>query len=155
MVGDLGVGAAVDRQVLAEALGAGAAVDAEHRLDLEPVPRVVGQARRFVAEHVPNLPPDSYDALMLATSELVTNAVIHARTPLTVGVTLSGPRVLVTVFDQDLGRRELGGHDRDGGRGLELVRALADASDTTVHHYGGKTAWFVVGGPAAGGTEGP
>lgn len=110
-------------------------------LDLEARPQVVSQARRFVVEHAPPLTESTRDALVLLTSELVTNAVIHARTALQVGMTVSTTFVLVTVFDLDLGRAEQTG-DRNGGRGLNIVAALADAHDLVRHVDGGKTAWF-------------
>ena len=110
-------------------------------LELEARPQVVSQARRFVGEHAPPLTESTRDALILLTSELVTNAVIHARTALQVGITVSTTFVLVTVFDLDLGRVEPTG-DRNGGRGLSIVAALADAHDLVRHVEGGKTAWF-------------
>ncbi len=112
-------------------------------LELEARPQVVSQARRFVDEHAPPLTDATRDALSLLTSELVTNAVIHARTALQVGITVSTTFVLVTVFDLDLdlGRVEQAG-DRNGGRGLSIVAALADSYDMVRHVDGGKTAWF-------------
>ncbi len=110
-------------------------------LDLEARPQVVSQARRFVVEHAPPLTDSTQDALILLTSELVTNAVIHARTALQVGITVSATFVLVTVFDLDLGLEEPPG-DRNGGRGLGIVAALADGYDLVRHVEGGKTAWF-------------
>lgn len=126
------------------ALPAGERVQSQHWLDLEPVPRVVSAARTFVAEHAPALDPDTHDTVVLLTSELATNAVIHARTPLVVGVTVTDASVLVMVHDLDLGRREIDAGQRDGGRGLAMVRALADAFDIHVEPGGGKTAWFRV-----------
>ena len=110
-------------------------------LDLEPRPQVVSQARRFVGEHAPQLTEATRDVLILLTSELVTNAVIHARTALQVGISVSASYVLVTVFDLDLGRLEQPG-DRNGGRGLGIVDMLADGHDLVRHVEGGKTAWF-------------
>lgn len=110
-------------------------------LDLEPRPQVVSQARRFIGEHAPPLTQATRDVLILLTSELVTNAVIHARTTLQVGISVSASYVLVTVFDLDLGRVEQPG-DRNGGRGLGIVAMLADGHDLVRHVEGGKTAWF-------------
>lgn len=64
---------------------------------------------------------------MLLTSELVTNAVLHAPcTPLEVGITLAAESVLVTVHDLDLARPEQQPYyHREGGWGLGLVDALA------------------------------
>lgn len=132
----------VDRAVLAQALPAGQTVQASAELELEPRPRVVREAREFVAMHIPALSEQALDILALLTSELVTNAVIHARTPMVVGVAVTPSYVLVTVHDLDLGRREQDPYDRDGGRGLTLVGAMSDAHDLVVHPAGGKTAWF-------------
>ncbi len=115
--------------------------DSTWLLDLEARPQVVAQARRFVVEHAPPLTESTHDALILLTSELVTNAVVHARTALQVSITVSATFVLVTVFDLDLDRVEPPG-DRNGGRGLGIVCALADSYDLVRHVEGGKTAWF-------------
>lgn len=110
-------------------------------LELEARPQVVSQARHFVDEHAPPLTEATRDVLILLTSELVTNAVIHARTALQLGLSVSANFVLVTVFDLDLGRVEQSG-DRNGGRGLGIVAMLADEHDLVRHAEGGKTAWF-------------
>lgn len=128
---------AVDR-----ALPAGATVSSSAQLPLPPEPRSVPLARRFVVEHAPTVRPAEPDSLLLLTSELVTNAVVHARTELQLAVTVTEDDVVVTVHDLDLGRRELRTHEREGGRGLVLVEALAAAWGQVVHRAGGKTAWF-------------
>ena len=130
--------------VLADALPVHEHVEAVLHLHLPPEPRVVPQARAFVLEHAPPLSAQSRDVLELLTSELVTNAVIHARTVLEVGVTTGAWHVLVTVHDLDVGHQEVEPYGRDGGRGLGLVAALAERWDTTTHADGGKTAWFRV-----------
>lgn len=132
------------QRVLEEAL-AGDVVQEMHHLHLEPLPKVVREARHFVADHAPPLPEDTRDALLLLTSELVTNAVLHARTPLEVGITVAERSVLVTVHDLDLALPQQRPYDgREGGWGLGLVAALAEASDLVNHPDDGKTAWFRV-----------
>ena len=116
-------------------------VESTDHLHLDPVPRVVGVARRFIREHAPKLPADLTDVLLLLTSELVTNAVIHARTALEVGITVTDRSVIVTVHDEDLGRTPDRG-SREGGWGLGLVRELAEDSALEHHAGNGKTAWF-------------
>jgi len=118
-------------------------VESMEHLHLDPVPRVVGVARRFIREHAPALPEDLTDVLLLLTSELVTNAVIHARTSLEVGITVTDRSIIVTVHDQDLGHAPDRG-PREGGWGLGLVRDLADDSAMEHHPGSGKTAWFRV-----------
>lgn len=135
--------------VLSVALPPGEVVDHVEQLDLEPLPQVVASTRRFVASRVPALDPDTHDSLVLLTSELVTNAIIHAQTPLRVGLVVSRHYVVVTVHDQDLGHTEKDPHLREGGRGLGMVEALADAWAITRDPRGGKTAWFRLNRPAA------
>lgn len=133
------------REALTAALPTGAVVRSSAQVHLEPEPHNVGVARRFVRDQVPDLPSDTCDALLLMTSELVTNAVVHARTPVDVGVAVTDEDVVVTVHDLDLGRREQRPHERDGGRGLAIVQALARQAGQLAHVEGGKTAWFRLG----------
>lgn len=131
------------QRVLPHALPPGEAVEQMHHLHLDPLPRLVGEARAFVTSHAPPLPADTHDALVLLTSELVTNAVLHARTPLELGITVGVDSILVTVHDLDLTRPEQQPYEpREGGWGLGLVGALAEASALEPHPDGGKTAWF-------------
>ncbi|MDP9408526.1 MAG: ATP-binding protein [Actinomycetota bacterium] len=118
-------------------------VQASHHLHVDPVPRVVSEARRFVRAHAPELPPETVEVLLLLTSELVSNAVLHARTEIEVGLTVTQASVVVTVHDLDLAMPEQDPYlHREGGWGLGLVRALADSASMTRDPAGGKTAWF-------------
>jgi anti-sigma regulatory factor (Ser/Thr protein kinase) len=119
-------------------------IESQHLLDLDPLPRDVGVARQFVRQHLPALDDPGRDAVILLTSELVTNVVIHARTPLQLGVTVSTHYVVITVRDLDLGRTEQLPNTREGGRGLLIVEALADGFGMHYDPSGGKTAWFRV-----------
>ena len=133
------------QRVLPDVLPPGDEVEATHHLHLEPLPRQVAAARTFVRDHAPPLPPDTQDVLLLLTSELVTNAVLHARTAIEVGITVASRSVLVTVHDEDLARPEQRPYDnREGGWGLGLVTAMAASSSMALHPGDGKTAWFVV-----------
>ncbi|MDQ6649758.1 MAG: ATP-binding protein [Actinomycetota bacterium] len=138
------------------ALPAGEVVESDATLELEPLPHLVSRARRFVAEHIPALPPDSRAAVLLLTSELVTNGMIHARTPLVLGVVVSAASVVITVhdLDLDLAWADRVSPERDGGRGLMLVRALAEASALERLPTGGKTAWFRISRPVQAPNEG-
>ena len=75
------------------------------------------------------LPADTTDNLTLIVSELTTNAVIHAPgASVFVSLVLTAGAVHVIVIDQGCGDTPDGpsaDSDRDGGRGLELVQALA------------------------------
>lgn len=129
-------------EVLLVALPPGETVRSASSVTLPPEHRQVGTARRFVIDHAPGIAGDDRDTLALLTSELVTNAVIHARTEAVLTVVLSDHYVLVTVHDLDLGRSEVDPGAREGGWGLGLVTALADDAARLVHPGGGKTAWF-------------
>lgn len=114
-----------------------------YRLELDPQPELVAAARAFVVGHAPPMPEENLDALVLLTSELVTNGILHAGTPLEVGLTVLAESVVVTVHDLDLRRPEqLPYSGREGGWGLGLVAALALRSSLDPHPNGGKTAWF-------------
>lgn len=109
---------------------------------LPPQPRNVAAARAFVRDNVTVADAGRRDDLLLMTSELVTNAVVHARTEVTLGVAVTQSEVIVTVHDLDLGRQEERAHERDGGRGLGIVKALSCECGRTSQGAHGKTAWF-------------
>lgn len=113
---------------------------------LSPVPESAREARRFVSEALTGLDADVVATVELLTSELVTNAVLHASTELEVRVWASSDRVHVSVLDE---RPERGVYRAESdaeaatGRGMGLVEALAsdfgvDLSEST------KTVWFEV-----------
>jgi anti-sigma regulatory factor (Ser/Thr protein kinase) len=134
------------QRILPGALAPGDFVRESHHLHLDPVPRLVADARRFVLEHAPDLPPETQDSLVLLTSELVTNAVLHARTRIELGITIGDDSVVVTVHDLDLARPEQDPNaSREGGWGLGLVSALAEVSAMQTDPEGGKIAWFRLG----------
>jgi anti-sigma regulatory factor (Ser/Thr protein kinase) len=118
----------------------------EH-LKLDPVPASVGVARRFVRDLLAGTDEDVLDTLLLLASELVTNAILHAHTPVELGVCVDGGRALVCVADrmphsEPLTPRDHS-RDRPGGRGLALVADLSDDWGTT-SFTGGKTVWFTM-----------
>jgi anti-sigma regulatory factor (Ser/Thr protein kinase) len=116
-------------------------------VDLDPVPSSVGIARSFVRDALPDLDEDRLDVAQLLTSELVTNAILHARTPIQVGVLVDDDRALVCVADRLPDGPELTprprSKDRPGGRGLALVADLSESWGIT-SYAGGKTVWFVM-----------
>ena len=119
----------------------------ERQADLDPVPASVGVARSLVRDSLAGFDGDARDVALLLTSELVTNAILHARTPVQLGVLVDGGRALVCVADRLPESPALSprahSHDRPGGRGLALVEDLADTWGTTTY-TGGKTVWFVL-----------
>jgi len=83
------------------------------------------------------------DDAVLLVSELVTNAVIHARTPVDLVVRRVGSALRIEVFDDGHGVPEPRYADLDdsAGRGLGLVQALATRWGVD-DKAGGKTVWF-------------
>jgi len=87
--------------------------------------------------------PDQTEAAVLLTSELVTNAIVHARTQVAVTVQLDDASLRVVVVDESAeppNRRE-GADHLGGGRGLRLVEALAASWGVSPEGHG-KAVWF-------------
>ncbi len=97
------------------------------RIVLDPVSASVPQARRFVAEQLDDLPADTVDVARLLVSELVTNAVLHARTELALTVDRSATTVSVQVADANplLPVVRTHGTDAGTGRGLRVLERMA------------------------------
>ena len=113
---------------------------------LPPHPASTRAARAFVAEHLRtwDLDPAIDDATLLV-SELVTNAILHARTPIDLVVRKVKTAVRVEVFDEGSGVAQPIYPDLEAaaGRGLGLVQAVATrwgVDDADI----GKTVWFEI-----------
>src|SRR5580698_2952180 len=107
----------------------------------------VGQARRFLLAQLSGASDGEADALVLMLSELATNAVQHAATDFEVGVHVAadGRRVRVEVTDGAGGfpTPQDQAADAPHGRGLHIVRTLADAWGIEMRRdQPGKTVWF-------------
>ena len=121
---------------------------------LSPIPMSAAVARRFVRSRLDELavPEPPLEDAVLLTSELVTNALLHARTDLEVRLSTSRHRVRVEVHDGDKHRPRASSapSDATSGRGLLLVQHVADewGIDRAV---GGKAVWFemVIDGPGS------
>ncbi len=71
-------------------------------LGLEPTPQAAGEARRFVASACHRWEIGGVvDELTLTVSELVTNAVLHARTQIEVELCVTGGTATLCVIDRD------------------------------------------------------
>lgn len=71
-------------------------------VDLDPLPQAAASARQFLDEVCRRWELDGLrDGLLLAVSELVTNSVVHARTPIAVTVSVATGVVEVDVHDHD------------------------------------------------------
>ncbi|MBP2405522.1 Phosphoserine phosphatase RsbU [Streptomyces netropsis] len=111
-----------------------AVITARAAATFEPVGRSVASARSFVRDTLQGWGfPDVIDDAVVLTSELVTNAVVHAGTAADVLCVRLDTGVRVEVADRYPERelplqspgRHFGGVDREGGRGLLLCSALA------------------------------
>ena len=111
---------------------------------LSPHPTSARAAREFVAQTLLRWGrPDQTEAAVLLTSELVTNAIVHARTQVAVTVQLDDASLRVVVVDESAeppNRRE-GADHLGGGRGLRLVEALAASWGVSPEGHG-KAVWF-------------
>ncbi|MFL6102677.1 MAG: ATP-binding protein [Actinomycetes bacterium] len=116
-------------------------------LVLAPIPTAAAAARAFVREvcrYWQLALPDNtlMDRAVLLASELVTNAVIHARTELRLRVELRGDLLHLAVRDGNPRMLVIiPGPEAEGGRGLWLVDQLARAWGVNRHPDGGKVIW--------------
>lgn len=118
-----------------------------------PDPSSVRTARQLVTKALAGWDMhDLVDVADLLTSELVSNAVVHAGTAFTVAVEAEPPVARVEVQDgvgdMPLPVRTQG--DSEHGRGLMLVEALASQWGSRAVD-GGKVVWFVLRSALGGG----
>ena len=121
-------------------------------LSLPGSPSSAGHARRFVRQLLDEAGrSDWVDGATLAASELVTNALLHAHSPIEFRVTVFGSHVRVEVRDFNPALPSARAYDEHAttGRGLELVAAVAIAHGVESLGEKGKVVWFCVGGDAA------
>lgn len=113
-------------------------------LDLQPSVYAVATARRCAIELLRRPVAEEHVRVIgLLTSELVTNAVVHATTPFALDISLEGSVVRVSVADGAGGRPRPDDHGdgAEGGWGLKLVADLATRWGSEVLP-GGKHVWF-------------
>jgi anti-sigma regulatory factor (Ser/Thr protein kinase) len=120
----------------------------EARLTLHPDPVEVATARRFVAETLTRWRA-SYDrdTALLLVSELVTNAVVHARTEITLAIRYEGGLLTVEVrdgSDRVPVRRGVTATTLTDGRGLNLIADLSDDWGIRRTPGRGKVVWFTL-----------
>jgi anti-sigma regulatory factor (Ser/Thr protein kinase) len=118
-------------------------------LDLPCELTSVAVARRFLAQRVRSweLTSPHLDDALLLTSELVANAVIHARTDIRVVVAGTSQGTLrVDVYDDNsrLPVIDQPPDDATSGRGLQVIDRLATTWGFERTKLG-KSVWFVVG----------
>lgn len=119
-------------------------------LTFEPVPSTVRKARRAVREAMTASGAlGMADAAELVTSELVTNAVVHAGTQVRLRISAEAGAVRVEVGDSSphLPVPRSWGRTASTGRGLVIVDDQADRWGA-VRIDGGKVVWFEIGRPS-------
>ncbi|CAM5450239.1 hypothetical protein GCM10010329_34400 [Streptomyces spiroverticillatus] len=109
-----------------------------------PVSGGVREGRRWTEQHLSQLPwyessPDTADSIVLAVSELLTNAHLHARSDAQLVLTWDSRCVHVSVHDDTPERAPQQRAESTGalsGRGIAIVDALADSWETHEQQHG-------------------
>jgi len=138
MTDDAGPGTASDR----------GAPPAEMSLQLSAVPESVRRARGLVVDLTADagFPQDLVDSAALVLSEVVTNAVVHGRAPISLRAEVAPTRLRVEIHDGAPDRVPSVSEVSDrrlGGRGLPIVAAVASTWGCDVD-VAGKTVWFTI-----------
>lgn len=115
---------------------------------LDPLAQAVAAARRFLRDTLPSVDGESMrDNAELAISELVTNATLHARTPMQISVfrTPEG-RMRISVRDGSTGIPQPRNYELTAttGRGLRLIDSVCTRwgiDPIPADQGGGKVVW--------------
>ena len=115
-------------------------------VDLPPEPSSATRARTIAREQLESAySSDTIEVIALLVTELVTNAILHARTPLLLTLESRPDHVRICVEDHSDEQPAVRHYDSDAvtGRGLALVEQLASSwgVDTTAE---GKVVWCEV-----------
>ena len=118
------------------------------RTILSPFPASVGAARRFVRDVLMSrmVRTGVVDTVELLTSEVVTNALVHARSAPELLVDVRPDVVRVEVFDMSADEPVLQPHNPESasGRGIAIVEELAAGWGVELVPEDGKRVWFEV-----------
>lgn len=132
-----------------DAVLTGSATSEMRSLWLGPQSTSARIARRFATDATSewHLSAEVTERVLLVVSELVTNAVLHARSALQLRLALLDRQVRVEVHDESLTAPDLTPHQRtqlsEHGRGLATVQALTDRIG--IEQDGeGKTVWATI-----------
>ena len=116
-----------------------------HRLESQDT--AVAEARHLVTAYLGGkaMPPGLLADAALATSELVTNAILHGRPPIELRLRIEGADVLIEVRDRATyqPRKLRPDEDDEHGRGLQIVAALSTRWGTRPTEHG-KAVWCVL-----------
>lgn len=101
------------------------------------------RARCFVAETLSDDTPNVAEVVSLLVSEIVTNAVLHARTEVRVSIERGDDTIRVEVADESSNGPAVRDVTQQAatGRGLQLVNELSDRWGSEPRD-GGKVVWF-------------
>jgi anti-sigma regulatory factor (Ser/Thr protein kinase) len=114
-----------------------------------PFPASVGAARRFVRDVLMTrmVEYQVVDTVELLTSEVVTNALVHARSAPELSIEVKRDVVRVEVCDRSAKEPVLmqPGPESASGRGIAIVEQLADGWGVERVPDDGKRVWFEVG----------
>jgi PAS domain S-box-containing protein len=114
---------------------------------LESVDTAVREARHLVTSYLDErgLPRSLQGDAALATSELVTNAVVHGHPPVDLRVRIEGSDVLIEVRDRATyqPRKLRPDEDEEHGRGLQIIAALSTRWGTRPTEHG-KAVWCLL-----------
>jgi PAS domain S-box-containing protein len=119
-------------------------VSAGVRQTLPPHPSSVGAARRLVREELESAGRlDLCDTAELLVSEVVTNALVHAGTPIEVHARVRDTGLRVEITDGSPVAPTIRNHSSMAGtgRGLRLLQAMVEAWGADARPFG-KTVWF-------------
>ena len=120
-------------------------------IELSPTPASVSLARRWSLEVLERFEvPELEDTMSLLVSELVSNVVLHARTPCSLRICSAGQSIRVEVRDGSdrlPGRREITDPLAQSGRGMQLIHGLTAAHGAEADPAGDKRVWFELSMP--------
>jgi anti-sigma regulatory factor (Ser/Thr protein kinase) len=118
---------------------------------LPALPSSAGEARRLLRDALPGeASEEAVDAAALALSEIVTNALVHAGTPMRLRVILAPSGVRVELADGSVHLPLPRDYSRAAGtgRGLHMVTEVVDQWGAH-HDDDGKVVWFEIADPPA------
>ena len=121
-------------------------IDHEERISLDPLAASASAARRFVEGALGRWgATEILEDVQLLASELVTNAVLHARTTIELVLTQGHDAVRLEVHDRRVSLEPVTPVER--GHGLQLIEGLAQQWGI-VHGGTGKIVWLEIPCPA-------
>lgn len=120
----------------------------EATIAVEAHPAAVSEARRFLRRTLvaAAVGDEVVDIVLLLASEVITNAIIHARSASEIRVVRSPAVVRVEVVDRSqlLPERRVFDFESASGRGLAIVEAVAARWGVDTLPGDGKRVWFEV-----------